>query len=220
MASSSPDSPSSSGSAAAPSADSPSAEPAPAPRYERRAFTPMPSRVLGWILIAVAVANFVDIGIRGRDHASLIAAAALLLGCGVVYVLCLRPGIVAGDDAVHMRNPLRDVRVPWTALETADVTDALRLHAGGRKYRSWAHQESSRARARARMRKPRTDLPENVAAEIAGKTRSEYIAEQLCEMSAERSGGGQASGAEVTWQWPAVIAVVVPAVLLVVAILV
>lgn len=217
MASSSPDSPSSNGAAAAPSADSPSAEPA---RYERRTFNPTPSRVLGWILIAVAVANFVDIGIRGRDHASLIAAAALLLGCGVVYVLCLRPGIVAGDDAVHMRNPLRDVRVRWAALETADVTDTLRLHAGGKAYRSWAHQESSRARARARMRKPRTDLPENVAAEVAGKTRSEYIAEQLREMATERAGDASASGAEVTWQWPAVAAVVVPAVLLVVAILV
>lgn len=213
MASSSPDSPSSNGSAVSPS-------PEPAPRYERRAFTPVPSRVLGWILIAVAVANFVDIGIRGRDHASLVAAAALLLGCGIVYVLCLRPGMVAGDDAVHMRNPLRDVRVPWPALETADVTDALRLHAGGKTYRSWAHQESSRARARARMRKPRTDLPENVADAVAGKTRSEYIAEQLREMSAERAGGAPASGAEVTWQWPAVAAVVVPAVLLVVAVLV
>ena len=158
MASSSPDSPSSNGAAAGPSA-----EPSARPRYERRAFTPTPARVLGWILIAVAVANFADIAVRGRDHASLIAAAALLLGCGLVYVLCLRPGLVAGDDAVHMRNPLRDVRVRWAALTDVDVTDALRLHAGGRKYRSWAMQESSRARARARMRKPRTDLPESVA---------------------------------------------------------
>lgn len=212
MASSSPDSPSSNGAAAARSA-----EPA---RYERRTFTPAPSRVLGWILIAVAAANFADIAIRGRDHASLIAAAALLLGCGVVYVLCLRPGLVAGDDAVHMRNPLRDVRVRWAALETADTTDALRLHAGGRTYRSWAYQESSRARARARMRKPRTDLPESVADAVAGKTRSEYVAEQLREMAIERAGDAPASGAEVTWQWPAVAALVVPAVLLVVAILV
>lgn len=211
MASSSPDSPSSNGSAVSPSAE--------APRYERRAFTPAPSRVLGWILIAVAVANFADIGIRGRDHASLVAAAALLLGCGIVYVLCLRPGLVAGDDAVHMRNPLRDVRIPWAALETTDVTDALRLHAGGKTYRSWAYQESSRARARARMRKPRTDLPENVADAVAGKTRSEYIAEQLREMAGERAGDTRASGAEVTWWWPAVAAVAVPAVLLVVAIL-
>ena len=211
MASSSPDSPSSNG-----SATGRSAEPT---RYERRAFTSTPARVLGWILVAVAVANFVDIGVRGRDHASLIAAAALLLGCGIVYVLCLRPGLVAGDDAVLMRNPLRDVRVPWAALDTVDVTDALRLHAGDRKYRSWALQESSRARARARMRKPRTDLPENVADAVAGRTRSEYVAEQLREMSAERRGGSAAAGAEVAWSWPSVAAVAVPAVLLVVAIL-
>jgi len=211
MASSSPDSPSSSGSAAGRSAEP--------PRYERRAFTSTPARVLGWILIAVAAANFVDIAIRGRDHASLIAAAALLLGCGIVYVLCLRPGVLAGDDAVRLRNPLRDVRVPWAALENADVTDALRVHAGGKKYRSWALQESSRARARARMRKPRTDLPENVADAVAGKTRSEYVAEQLREMAAERA-GAPASGAEVAWSWPSVAAVAGPAVLLVVAILV
>ena len=212
MASSSPDSPSSSGSDAGRSPEP--------PRYERRAFTSTPARVLGWILLAVALANFADIGIRGRDHASLIAAAALLLGCGVVYVLCLRPGLVAGDATVHMRNPLRDVRVPWAALENADVTDALRLHAGGRKHRSWAFQESSRARARARMRRPRTDLPENVAEAVAGRTRSEYVAVQLREMAAERSGGQAPGGVEVTWAWPAVVAVAVPAVLVVVAILV
>lgn len=212
MASSSPDSPSSSGSAA---------DRSPEPRrYERRVFASTPARVLGWILIAVAAANFVDLGIRGRDHASLIAVAALLLGCGVVYVLCLRPSVVAGDDAVRMRNPLRDVRVPWAALETADVTDALRLHTSGRKYRSWALQESSRARARARMRKPRTDLPENVAEAVAGRTRSEYVAEQLREMSAERAVDGAGGGAEVAWSWPSVAALAVPVVLLVVAILV
>lgn len=212
MASSSPDSPSSSGSAAGRS-------PEPS-RYERRTFTSTPARVLGWILIAVAVANFVDLGIRGRDHASLIAAAALLLGCGIVYVLCLRPGVVAADDAVHMRNPLRDVRVPWGALETVDVTDSLRLHTGRRKYRSWALHESSRARARARMRRPRTDLPDQVAEAVAGRTHAEYVAEQLREMSAERARDRAPGDAEVTWSWPSVASVAVPAVLLAIAIVV
>jgi hypothetical protein len=187
--------------------------------YERRAFASTPSRVLGWILLAVAVANFVDLAIRGRDHASLVAAAALLLGCGVVYVLCLRPGVVAGSDGVDMRNPLRDVHVPWASLENVDVTDALRLHSAGRKHRSWALQETSRTRAKARMRRPRTDLPENVADAVAGRTRTEYIAEQLREMSVERA-SGEPAGSRTTWSWPSVAAVVVPAVLLVVALLV
>lgn len=210
MASSSPDSRSSSGADAGRSAE---------PRYERRTFGSTPSRVLGWILLAVAAANFVDLAIRGRDHASLVAAAALLLGCGVVYVLCLRPGLVAGDDAVVMRNPLRDVRVPWAALETVDVTDALRLHTGGRKHRSWALQESSRARAKARMRKPRADLPDRVAEAVAGRTHAEYVAEQLREMAAERA-AGDGGAAVLEWSWTAVAAVLVPAVLLAIAILV
>lgn len=214
MASSSPDSPSSNGSDAVPSPDRTAHL-----HYERRTFTSTPSRVLGWILIAVAAANFVDLAIRGRDHASLVATAALLLGCGVVYVLCLRPGIVAGDTAVDMRNPLRDVHVPWAALENVDVTDALRLHAEGRKHRSWALQETSRTRAKARMRRPRTDLPENVAEAVAGRTRTEYVAEQLREMATERA-SGEPGGSAATWSWPSVAAVVVPAVLLVVAILV
>ena len=213
MASSSPDSRSSSGADAGRSA-----EPRP-PRYERRTFGSTPSRVLGWILLAVAAANFVDLAIRGRDHASLVAAAALLLGCGVVYVLCLRPGLVAGDDAVVMRNPLRDVRVPWAALDTVDVTDALRLHTGGRKHRSWALQESSRARAKARMRKPRADLPDRVAEAVAGRTHAEYVAEQLREMSTERA-AGDGGAAVIEWSWPSVAAVLVPAVLLAIAILV
>lgn len=204
MASSSPASPNSSGRAAGPSAE-----------YERRAFISKPARVLGWVLIAIAVANFVDLALRGRDHASLVAAASVLFACGVVYVLCLRPGVIADGAAVLVRNPVRDARVPWRDVRKVDVTDALRVHAAERVYRSWAIQETSRSRAR----KPRVDLPERVAEAVAGRSHSEYVAAQLTEMAGERAADTD-ERPSVVWSVPAVAALVVPAVLLVVALLV
>ncbi|MGH3495194.1 MAG: hypothetical protein ACRDQ1_18435 [Sciscionella sp.] len=191
----------------------------PAPEYEHRVFSSKPARVLGWCLYAVAAFNFVDLAIQGRDHASLVAGAALLLGCGVVYVLCLRPGIVARSREVVLHNPLRDVTVGWQHVDEVDVTDAIRVHAGDRVYRSFALQETSRTRARARMRRRPQGVPDRVAEAVAGRSHCGYIAQQLTEMARERAVGASSEPA-VTWYLPAVLAVAVPAVLLLAAVLI
>lgn len=208
--SSSQDSPRSSGSAAGPSPD-------PAPRI----FRSTSARVLGWTLLTVTALNYVDLAVRGRNHAAAVAAAALLLGGGVAYVLCLRPRIEARATELLIRNPFRDVRAPWGAVTKVDVTDAIRVHAGQRSYRSWTLQETSRARVRARLRQPLEGVPESVAAQVAGRTHTEYIARQLDEMAAERRRAAGAAGpVRVVWSKIAVAAVVVPLAILVAVLLV
>lgn len=56
----------------------------------------------------------------------LFAAAA----SGLLWVLCWRPAVVIDDAAVTVRNPLRDVRIGWSALDEATFGWSLRLRAG------------------------------------------------------------------------------------------
>lgn len=178
--------------------------------------------VLGWTWTALAVFFLVDIAWRGRDLASFVAASVLLLVIGTAYAIGMRPRIVATEDGVRLRNPLRDVWVPWSAVEKVDVTDAVRVHSAGRPYRAWVLQTSPRARARAmqRNRPGRDRVPDAVAEQLRGRTPADHAAEQLTEMADSRRGpakeAGGATSATVTWFWPAVAGVGVPALLCVV----
>src|SRR5262245_42777483 len=102
-----------------------------------RVFRSTPSYVFAWVWMAFAAANLVDLAVRGRDVASVIAAGSLLLGAGVAYIIGLRPRVVADDDGVRLHNPLQDVRLPWSAVEKVGKTDAIEIHSGDRKFRAY-----------------------------------------------------------------------------------
>ncbi len=74
-------------------------------------------RVAAYAWLAFAVLNLVDlfVGITGDPDYSLTTvtiAFVLLLGCGIAYTIGLRPAIIGDDEALTVRNPLRDVRAP------------------------------------------------------------------------------------------------------------
>ncbi|WP_017538598.1 MULTISPECIES: PH domain-containing protein [Nocardiopsis] len=110
-------------------------------------------RVLSWIWVGVAALLLLDLALNGSDTASLVAAGVLLLTVGGVYVLWLRPRVVPGQDGVRVVNPLRETFVPWSEFTWADVTDVLRVHAGGTVVRSWALRETKRAKVRENLRR-------------------------------------------------------------------
>ncbi|WP_460858377.1 PH domain-containing protein [Nocardiopsis coralliicola] len=114
---------------------------------------PTVPRVLAWVWLGVVALLLIDLAVRGRDSASLIAAAVLLFSAGVAYVLWLRPRVVPGADGVKVVNPLRDTFVPWSAFTWADVTDVVRVHAGSTVVRSWALRETKRAKVRENLRR-------------------------------------------------------------------
>jgi len=69
---------------------------------------------------------------------ALVVAPGLLAGGALVYALFWRPAVVVDGEGVELRNVLRDVRVPWAALEQVDTRYALTLYAAGRRHQSWA----------------------------------------------------------------------------------
>lgn len=152
-------------------------------------FRSMPPYVLGWVWMAFAAANLVDIAIRGRDAASAIAAGSLLLGAGVAYVIALRPRVVADEDGVRLHNPLRDVRLSWSAVDKIEKTDAIVIHSGDRKFRAYALQTSPRARVRADIKSRRAGrdsrMPEHVAEYVKGKLPIDFAFDQLNELATQ-----------------------------------
>jgi hypothetical protein len=84
--------------------------------------------VVGVVWLLFAVGNWIDLAIQGRDHGSVVAAAVLLLATGIAYVTALRPRILADDAGITIRNPLRDHRIGWGGVAKVDLSDVLRVH--------------------------------------------------------------------------------------------
>ena len=179
-------------------------------------------RVGGWVWMVFAVLNFVDLIWRGRDMASAIAAAVLLLGSGTAYAVALRPRIVADDKAVRFHNLLRDVLLPWEAVTRFEGGDAVYAHVGDRRFRAFILQTSPRARARSEMKARREEkkLPDAVAAYLRGRTATDFTVEQLRELAGQHRSKDGAAEASVTWAWPSILALAVPGVLTAVTIII
>ncbi|MGI8328665.1 PH domain-containing protein [Actinomadura scrupuli] len=165
----------------------------------RLVFRSTGARVGGWVWLVFAVANLVDVAIRGRDSAAVIAAAVLLLGCGIAYVIGLRPRVEADETGLRVHNPLRDVVVPWPALLEITAPDSLLIAYIGpdgerHQTRSWVLQTSPRARAKAERRAART--PEDkIGRYLQDRTPADFAAEQLTELArAHRPTGAASTG--------------------------
>lgn len=105
--------------------------------------------LLTWALLAVAAAATVlrspAGGLQRLPVLALVAAA--------VYVLFWRPSVEVDDEAVTLRNLVRDVRVPWQRLDAVDTRYALTLESGGHRYAAWAAPAPGHSQALRQSRK-------------------------------------------------------------------
>jgi len=163
--------------------------------------------IVSWVWLVIAAAALLDVAFRGRDRASAIAAAVLLLGCGLAYALGLRPSVAAEETALVVRNPFRTTRLPWRRIKEIRPGRALTVVHDGGEVEAWAVQASSRSVARARRAKPDPGLPGNLAEQAAGRTPVDFAAERLEEVRARSGGDGEVTAA---WSWTALAAVLVP----------
>lgn len=190
--------------------------------------------VIVWVLwLLFAVANWIDLAVEGRDHVALVAAAILLLVTGIGYVTAQRPRVTADDAGISVRNPLRDHRVGWAAVARVDLADLLRVHCQwgpGQKQRrvltAWAVHFSRRRQLAAQTRARRTEgsrpVPFGRGWPYASTSSGEGSAEEADALRAVRVLGeladrehqGQPEPPHSAWNWPAVAALVVPALIL------
>jgi hypothetical protein len=193
-----------------------------------KVFRSTPGYVFGWVWMAFAAANLVDIAWRGRDVAAGIAAASLLLGAGVAYVIGMRPRIVADEEFVRLHNPLQDIRLPWRTVDKIETRDAIEIRSGDRTFRAYALQTSPRARVRAEARSRRRDrdpnVPDHVAEYVKGKLPIDFAADQLNELAerTRRDAAAETGAAApaVSLAWTSVTALAAPAAALIVLIVI
>jgi hypothetical protein len=191
-----------------------------------------------WVWAAFALANLIDLAVQGRDHFALVVAAILILVTGVAYVAAFRPRVLADDEGITIRNPLRDHHVPWGCVQDVELRDSLEVQCtpqdGEQKSKTlyaWAVHSSRRGRikaeARARRSAKSTQQPPSYArlpaeARVAlTKTDSENIAVSLRERATRARAAGTTGGRRTArWDLPAIAALVLPVLLLLVVILV
>jgi Bacterial PH domain len=235
--SSSQDSHSSSGGGTSHSPDAPVAGAAPAARP--KVFRSPGAVAVWYVWLVFAGLNMIDLAVQGHDHTSAVVAATLVLITGAVFVAALRPRIFADEDGVTVRNPMRDIRVPWGAVTSIDLQEMVRVHcranagetvAGAeprqRVLHSWALQSSRRSRMKAQLRartrtaeiasgRPGfTHAPAEVHALMAQSTAA-WAVTSLDELRASAAQRGALGGPpEVRWSAASAAALLLPALLL------
>lgn len=189
--------------------------------------------VFGWGWMVFAAINVVDILRHDWSRGSAYAGSVLLLVSGIVWVIALRPRLRADAEGVLMRNPLRDVRIPWGAVEEIESRDTIRVTTARRRYHSWVGHVSNRRRAwfsrsqvqgrageLAMDRSGRTNAEptsdKQHLAEAAKATTTEYLAQRLngmAEQFGRKSVDAGHTEETVQWSWLSIALLVAPALL-------
>jgi PH (Pleckstrin Homology) domain-containing protein len=213
---------------------------------ERSTLRLHPPVILWWVWVAFVLANAADYAAQGLPSARFgsLLAAILLLGTGLAYTLALRPKVVEDGDGLTVVNPFRVHHLPWPAIDAVDTGEWVRVRAAGQVVNCWALYVSTRARRKVavgaaagtagvprRLRglvaaapsgyaQPSSRLPDE-ALRLASLPVSAALAARLDSRAERERKRAEANAAEVNaamtaWSWPAVAAVVVPALILLV----
>ncbi len=211
-------------------------------------YRPVLSRVLAAVYLAIAVYWLGAVLLGPRPGDALVVGPALLAVGALVYALLWRPAVVVDLEGVRLVNLVRDVRVPWPALEGVETRYALTLLTAGRSYQSWAaaaagrpqrsvllgRRDEAAERVHHRLPDPRWQ-PSALTSDRASRDlgtdsgAAAFLVEQawaawrerpVAERSATTDEAPEPAPVSVRWNLPLVAAIVLPAVFAVVAALV
>ncbi len=208
---------------------------------ERRVFRLPGPLIVWWLWVVFAAANLIDIAINGRDWGSIVAVAIFALVTGLTYAMAWRPRVVADGEGITVQNPLRDHRVPWGGVNAVTVGESVQVRCSRgpgdereKVVHSWALAAPRRVkdnRNRADLRGQRRSrftahaqpsygkLPQD-AQELLEKSPVFQIAEDLDRQARLARERGAPPGARVGyWPWPALAAMLIPAVALLIVVL-
>ena len=195
-----------------------------------------------WLWLLFAAGNLIDLAVQGRDHSSLVAAAILVFVTGVVYATAQAPRVVARPDNLLVRNPLRDHLIGWGTIAKVDTLDLLRVHCEWpegeqtrtKVFHAWAVQHSRRReltvqardsrRARRGLSPSRPDSSRSTGFAPANRDQpaigsAQHAVESLkVKINQAREQQLPAAAPVTTWRWRSILAIVVPAILLIIAI--
>jgi hypothetical protein len=192
--------------------------------------------VVWWVWVVFAAANVLDLAIQGHNHFSVVVILILVLITGITFAAAFRPRVIADDEGMTVRNPVRDHRLPWGCVERLELGDTLEIYCGWqdggprrKKLYAWAVHSPRRSRLKAEMRarradqdadkKPLAKLPPEARAAL-GKTDAQHIVESLRARGDKARAAGAAGtvGGKLVSRWdPLAAAVLVIPLLAVIA---
>jgi hypothetical protein len=207
---------------------------------DKQVFRSPTAVVVWWVWALFALGNLIDLAVQGRDHLALVAAFILLFVTGIVYVTALRPRVIADADALTIVNPVTEYRIGWAAVAGADGADLLRVRCAwpdgdGPRRRvlyAWAVHSPRRKQVAAEMRGQRlarrtirgsdgggfgARTPGTAGGPAPEPDPLRVDADKVAAALAERAERARLEAPDVpatapvfAWHWPAVAAVVVP----------
>ena len=166
----------------------------------RRVYRLATALVVWWAWVVFATASVADLVIQGHDFVSLKFGLGLLTVTGLVFSCTLWPKVIADDNGLVVRNPLRSFTIPWGAVNGIFLADSVEIQCArgadkkDKTVYSWALSSARRGRAKARLRGWQWDhgkrntpqsygqLPTD-AKELAKMSSAEVMAREMAKMS-------------------------------------
>src|SRR5215472_16589683 len=166
----------------------------------RRVYRLVTALVVWWAWVVFAAASVGDLVVQGHDFLSLKFALGLLTVTGLVFACTLWPKVIADDNGLVVRNPLRSFAIPWGAVRGIFLADSVEIQCArgpGKKDKTvycWALSSARRGRAKARlhgwqMERGRRNAPASYgklpaqAQELTKMPSAEVMAREMAKMS-------------------------------------
>lgn len=176
-------------------------------------FAPLGGRILGGLTLVVALLVIVDIIAQWRTLDGLTAAGVVIALSSLVWISMIRPAVVAYEEALVIKNLLRDVRIPWARIESAEIRPILIVNTEQGAYKSvavavtradrramWRSKEdAARSRDAAAAGKPAT--PASRVAEHQAKTAPAMHAAHRIDVMAKKYAETSQGDVTKTWAW-------------------
>src|SRR4029453_15506875 len=197
--------------------------------FSRVVYRPMVSVVSGVVVLVLAAFLLFDTIRRGSGADAGRLGAGRVLGSLIVYVASIRPAVVAEPRRLVVKNPLRDIAVPWASIRDLQLLYQLDVFAAEETYPAGAVPVTARSRSAALLRqRERADVAAKMgpsAGEYAVKTSHQPFPRQTFDeprlmLTQRRRNSSADDRVEVSWSWPYVAAIAASTIAFVVALLI
>ena len=177
----------------------------------------------GVLLLLIGAWLGVDAVVNGVGRMPWKALAGLLFVVPLVVAFTLRPAVFGNEDRLRVRNPFRDITLPWAEVAafrsgySNEVTDQV-----GTKYQLWAIPVSLRGRRKAQRQQLRAERGGRTPTGTSGlpvaapRSTGDQAMDELRELHETRAAADTSRGTpKVRWAYEIIAPTVAGAVLLV-----
>ncbi|MFH7593813.1 PH domain-containing protein [Streptomyces racemochromogenes] len=198
------------------------------PAFADRVYRSPMAVVTGVLILAMIVWLCGDAVVRGVGSGRWIGLAAALCAVPLTVAFTIRPAVFANEDRMRIRNPFRNIELPWGAVDAVRAGYSAEVLADGAKYQLWSVPVSLRERKKANRSAARHEAPGAKGSGGAGgpaapvaRASADKAVDEMTELAERGAGRPGAQGpVSVRWAWeiiaPAVVGAAALAVLLVV----